>query len=83
MNRIFLYILTLIVHYLIAFTWILFTGVIGFIVMVSHWILFNWCCSLTYIEVYIHRKLVGKTWYDPVKPFENSLFYRIINYKKK
>lgn len=55
------YIITIVIHYLIAFTWLYFTGTIGLVIMMGHWFLFNGC-FISHLERWVHLKLVNKSY---------------------
>jgi len=72
-----IYTSTLVVHYLLAFLWLEITGVIGAILMISHWGLLGGRCFLTYIERWVHLRILGETHLS--LNFSETLLYKLIN----
>lgn len=55
------YFSTLSVHTCVAFMWLMKFGIIGVVIMIAHWFVFNGC-FISHIERYIHLALVGESW---------------------
>ena len=76
MSKSFIYVFTLVTHYLLAFLWIEVTGLIGAFLMIAHWTLLGGKCFLTYIERWVHLRILGETHLS--LDFSKTFLYKFI-----